>query len=278
MQEHYYYLNLTAVTEGDLTKDNRQSSRLPLLVNCAGSINTTRAHKSENMGGREDYYLIYILSGSITFSNKENTRVLSVGDIVIVPPRHYYCQEYKGDEPLNYLWVHFTGSHVEELLQSYGILKFPQINTAHQSNHLQTRFQRLFDCFLKKDAFLERDLGASMDKLLIEIARTIINHEKPKISLSKAISYINNNYNTQIKITDLARMEALSMTRFNLLFKEQTGMPPTKYIIMLRMASATELLEESDLPIKLIGEMCGYEDYNFFAKAFKKQTSLSPKE
>lgn len=278
MQEIYYYLNLTTAIDGELEKDNRQSCALPLVVNCAGSINTTLAHKSENAFGRLDYYLIYLTSGSLIFSNGTETKRLSVGDVLILPPNSYYCQEYRDEQELNYLWVHFTGGQVEEILNDYGILKFPQINKTHSSNHLQTRFQRLFDCFVKKDFLLERDLSASLDKLLIEIARAVINREKPKISLSKSLNYINNNYNTQIKITDLAKMEALSMTRFNLHFKEQIGMPPTKYIINLRMASAKELLEESDLPIKQIGAMCGYDDYNFFAKTFKELFALSPKK
>ena len=73
-------------------------------------------------------------------------------------------------------------------------------------------------------------------------------------------------------------MDGHSVTRYNLHFKEQMGMPPTKYIIKLRMNMATELIESSNLPINQIGEMCGYEDYNFFAKVFKAYTGLSPKK
>jgi len=143
---------------------------------------------------------------------------------------------------------------------------------------LHTRFSRLFDCFLKNDSLRERDLSASLEKLLIEASRATQSYEKPKSSLSKSISYINGNYSSPIKITELAKMEGMSMTRYNLRFKEQMGMPPTKYIINLRMNMAKELLCSSDLTLTQIGATCGYEDYNFFAKVFKSALGTSPKK
>ncbi|MBE6674816.1 MAG: AraC family transcriptional regulator [Ruminococcaceae bacterium] len=278
MKEVYHYLNLSLQTSGDLDKDNRESKKQGLLVNCAGSINTSKRHKSENISGRADYYLIYVTAGNLLFSNGKSALRLFAGDVIILPPHTAYMQQLDNDGGLNYLWLHFTGGGVDEALREYGIKLYPFINKTSPSNHLQTRFQRLFDCFIKNDKFRERDLSASLEKLLIELARAIVNEEKPRVSLSKSINYINNHYNTQIKIPDLAKMDGHSMTRYNLHFKEQMGMPPTKYIIKLRMNMAIELLESSDLSIYQIGEMCGYEDYNFFAKVFKQHTGLSPKK
>ena len=278
MKEVYHYLNLNLHTKGDLDKDNRESKSQALLVNCAGSINTYRRHKSENAKGRVDYYLMYVTAGNHLFGNGQETVRLFPGDVIVLPPHTPYIQQLDNDDGLNYLWLHFTGSNVYGILNEYGIKLFPSVNKTNPTNHLQTRFQRLFDCFIKNDRFREKDLSASLEKLLIEVARAIENNEKPRVSLSKSINYLNNYYNTQIKIPDLAKMDGHSVTRYNLHFKEQMGMPPTKYIIKLRMNMATELIENSDLPINQIGEMCGYEDYNFFAKVFKAYTGLSPKK
>lgn len=278
MKEVYHYLNFSLQSKGDLDKDNRESKKQGLLVNCAGSINTSKRHKSENTSGRVDYYLMYITAGNQLFGDGKSTLRLYAGDVIVLPPHTAYTQQLDNDEGLNYLWLHFTGGSVDEALSEYGIKLFPHINKTSPSNHLQTRFQRLFDCFIKNDKFRERDLSASLEKLLIELARAIENKERPRVSLSKSINYINNYYNTQIKIPDLAKMDGHSMTRYNLHFKEQMGMPPTKYIIKLRMNMATELMESSNLSIYQIGEMCGYEDYNFFAKVFKQYTGLSPKK
>ena len=278
MKEEYHYLNLNLRTRGDLDKDNRESNSPGLFVNCAGSINTSKQHKSENILGRVDYYLMYVTADNHLFGNGESMVRLYPGDIIVLPPHTSYMQCLDNDEGLNYLWIHFTGGNVKQALMDYGIKLFPQVNKTGATSHLQTRFQRLFDCFIKNDRFRENDLSASLEKLLIEVARAIESKERPRVSLSKSISYINSNYNAPIKIPDLAKMDGQSMTRYNLHFKEQMGIPPTKYIIKLRMNMAIELMERSDLPINQISEMCGYDDYNFFAKVFKSHTGLSPRK
>ena len=278
MKEVYHYLNLTAQKSGDLNKDNRASASRELIVNCAGSINTSIKHKSINKDGRLDYYLLYMVTGNYSIISGEHTVNISEGDAIVIPPSTPYAHCHTSSKDLNYLWVHFTGSSVEKILNSFGIELFPRVNKVSGSNHLQTRFQRLFDCFIKNDNFMERDLSASLEKLLIELARAIRNKDTNRVSLSKSVNYINNYYNTQIKIPDLAKMDGLSMTQYNLHFKKQMGMPPTKYIIMKRISTAKELIEASSFSLSRIGEMCGYDDYNFFAKVFKQVTGVSPKK
>lgn len=277
MKEAFHYLNLNTKNSGEIDKDSRISLKRELVVNCAGSINTKRVHKTNNALGRKDYYLIYITEGVLCFDSLGISTKLKPFDVIVLPPNTPYVQALTESNELNYLWVHFTGNNVESILSQFEIRKFPFINKVSQSNHLQTRFQRLFDCFIKNDEFMERDLCASLEKLLIELARAIRENDKPRVSLSKSLSYINNNFNTQIKIPDLAKMESLSMTQYNLHFKNQIGMPPSKYIITLRMDLARELIESSNLSLVQIASMCGYEDYNFFAKVFKKHTGVSPK-
>ncbi|MBO5262042.1 MAG: helix-turn-helix domain-containing protein [Clostridia bacterium] len=278
MKEVYHYLNLTAQKSGDLNKDNRASASRELIVNCAGSINTSIKHKSINKDGRLDYYLLYMVTGNYSIISGEHTVNINEGDAIVIPPSTPYAHCHTSSKDLNYLWVHFTGSSVEKILNSFGIELFPRVNKVSGSNHLQTRFQRLFDCFIKNDNFMERDLSASLEKLLIELARAIRSKDTNRVSLSKSVNYINNYYNTQIKIPDLAKMDGLSMTQYNLHFKKQMGMPPTKYIIMKRISTAKELIEASSFSLSRIGEMCGYDDYNFFAKVFKQVTGVSPKK
>lgn len=277
MKEAFYYLNLNSQLTGDLGKDDRVSDKRELLVNCAGSINTSRIHTSENAKGRLDYYLLYTIKGTHKFTGNGSTAVLSEGDVIILPPKTSYSQQFTGGE-LNYLWVHFTGSNIEELLGELDIKIYPSINKTEQPNHLQTRFIRLFNCFLKNDNLRERDLSASYEKLLVELSRAIKTYNKPRNSLSKSLNHINSNYNSKISIPELARLEGMSVTRYNACFKAQLGIPPTKYIIQLRMNTAKELISTSDLSLYQVAELCGYEDYNFFAKVFKSTVGCSPKK
>jgi transcriptional regulator GlxA family with amidase domain len=113
---------------------------------------------------------------------------------------------------------------------------------------------------------------------IITASRSLITDGEKNIKLTNALRYIGANYSADIRISDLAATEHLSVSRFNYLFKEQMGMPPTKFILRLRMSCAKELLISTDLPVKQIGIMCGYTDPHFFSKVFKDFCGTSPAE
>ena len=62
------------------------------------------------------------------------------------------------------------------------------------------------------------------------------------------------------------------------LFKRAYGSGIYEYLLKIRMEKAKELLANSSLQIQQIAQETGYNDSNYFSKAFKTYTSLSPKE
>lgn len=277
MKNIWYYVNDTVNGSAlpPVSLGNRQSGDLPLMVNCAGAYNQLPKHYDYNPKGRLDYYLMYIVSGEAKVYNGDKYVIANEGSIIVFPPNKGYKHTNK-DVPISYFWVHFTGSDVPSILSRYEIDLFPSINVASGENKISNRFQKLFDGFSKNDKFRDYDLSSLLDRLLIEIGRSISVEQGEKTLFAKSIRYINELYNKPIKITELAKMENVSMTTYNLHFKKQMGMSPTQYIITLRMHSAKELLESSQLSIRDIGSMCGYDDFNFFTKVFKKYIGKSP--
>jgi AraC-like DNA-binding protein len=53
-------------------------------------------------------------------------------------------------------------------------------------------------------------------------------------------------------------------------------MPPSKYIIQMKINFATELLRSGLYSITQIADMCGYETPYFFSRQFKEYVGLSP--
>ncbi len=256
---------------------NANSNALPLLVNCAGLTIAGVAHTNSNNKGRLDYYLIYVLADKVQVFYQDEWRGLEPGSVIIIPPNTpYKCK--CATASASFLWVHFTGSDVEKVLERYKIGLFPCIYKTAIVNNIYTRFQKLFEGFAKNDLYRTYDLATLLDRLLIEIGRAIEEKETNRVTLSRSIRYINENYTTQIKIPDLAQMENMCMTAYNMAFKKQMGMSPTRYIIKLRIDSAKELLRTTNLKIKEVGAICGYDDVCFFRKTFKKEVGVSPLE
>lgn len=258
---------------------NRECFDLPLMVNCAGRISTEENTINSVSSGRLDYYLLYVISGTIRVDLGNKYTEVKESSLMIVPPNCAYKHTVLGKlGEVNYLWVHFTGSDVLDRLNKYGIELFPCINQANNVNNISSRFQKLFEGFARNDSFREYDLSSLLDRLLIEIGRAILNKKTDKVSLSKSLRYINEFYTSDIKITELAKIENMCMTSYNLHFKKQMGITPTKYITRLRMNSAKDLLKNSSLSISEISNMCGYNDYNFFSRVFKSFHGISPRE
>lgn len=262
----------------DVNYGSIESSESPLVVNIAGCINTPFDHQNLNKIGRNDYYLIYVIKGILKGKNPDGEATIKAGELVVMPPKKWYCIDCYADETVYFFCVHFTGSQAEEKLKKYGISPFPSVNKLSADNQVQKRFKSIFDAFLQEDEYLSEELSCLLERLFVEIARGIKNKKSEKTPLSKSVRYINEYYTSEIRTTNLAKMENMCMTAYNKAFKNQFGKSPVNYIISLRMQLAMELLETSDISIKEISFMCGYDDFNYFTRLFKQYVGKTPSE
>ena len=74
----------------------------------------------------------------------------------------------------------------------------------------------------------------------------------------------------------LAALVNLSPSRLHQLFKEETGVPPARYLRQLRMRRAMELLETTHLSVKQVMAVVGLSDESHFVRDFKKTCGLTP--
>lgn len=85
-----------------------------------------------------------------------------------------------------------------------------------------------------------------------------------------------NNQNMNSNIGELTEMCNLSYSHFKRPFITQFGIPPKKYIINMRMEYALMLLQNHQMTISQIAEMCGYENVYYFSNAFKNYFGYPP--
>lgn len=80
----------------------------------------------------------------------------------------------------------------------------------------------------------------------------------------------------ELSLTDLAQSVNLSVWRLSHIFKSDVGVPPIKYLRLLRMERAKNLLESSFLSVKEIGYQVGLNDESHFVRDFKATYGASP--
>lgn len=60
------------------------------------------------------------------------------------------------------------------------------------------------------------------------------------------------------------------------MFKNETGQTLNQYLTEYRLKKAQELLNDPRNTVSGVSAMVGYNDSNYFSKAFKKYTGISP--
>jgi AraC-like DNA-binding protein len=96
--------------------------------------------------------------------------------------------------------------------------------------------------------------------------------------IESSLHYMMAHLNEPMKISTLSAMVGLSESCFFAHFKNATGHTPVKLLIRARMRWAGELLKETDLQIKEIAGLVGYEDQFYFSRLFKSVHGLSPRD
>lgn len=77
-------------------------------------------------------------------------------------------------------------------------------------------------------------------------------------------------------VHSLARESGLSRSAFADRFRTLVGQPPLQYVTEIRMQKATQLLESTDVPVKRIASLVGYESVSAFSSAYKRRFGCPP--
>ncbi|MCG8484936.1 MAG: response regulator [Clostridia bacterium] len=104
-----------------------------------------------------------------------------------------------------------------------------------------------------------------------------INHNYNS-DILKAMSYMQLNYMSKIKLDDVAMHVSMNKSYLSRLFKQETGVNFHHYLQDIRMKKAHEYLRDTDKNISSIAQEIGYTDIFYFDRVFKNYYKVSPSE
>jgi len=93
-----------------------------------------------------------------------------------------------------------------------------------------------------------------------------------------ARDYLLAHYREKTTVEQVAAAANAAPSTLNALFKSQIGENLMRWRDQLRMQRARELLQNSDMPVKVIATEVGYDDPMFFSRRFKQLTGWSPSQ
>ena len=94
----------------------------------------------------------------------------------------------------------------------------------------------------------------------------------------KIYEHINNHYQEEIRLEELAKIIGMTPVALSRFFKLRTGKTVSDHIIDVRLGNATRLLVDTTNSIAEICYDCGFNNLSNFNRIFKKRKECSPKE
>lgn len=95
-------------------------------------------------------------------------------------------------------------------------------------------------------------------------------------AVHNAVYFIRRNYREKITLDDAARYVYLSPTYLSRVFKQETGIPFTRFLNNVRVEKSKSLLTMTEMRLTEIAAACGFEDQSYFTKVFRAVTGETP--
>ena len=227
----------------------------------------------------------------------KNTYELVPDDIVLVWPMemHSIVDANREDS----LVVQFSNGFINSLFDLRRIMHmYRNLHIICVQSHpelaakLKDLIYRMRDIFFSE--MPDREIRCTM--LLMEFMLTLLEHRKelaPDMKdevrdgpgddvmrrLMMVTDYIKNNLTADdLSQGAMAEMAGISREYFSRIFKNVTGMNYTKWLNMIRLEKATELLSDDKRPLTEIAMMSGFQSIPSFNRVFREEKGMAPGE
>lgn len=213
--------------------------------------------------------LTFKLRGRTVYTQKGREHISDNAHLIFVPAgaTYSFCNEELGE----CIQVEFIAD-----LTDTGIVSCPVNNGAEILSSME-RIERSFT--FKKPGYSAYCLSGLYKLIYQMISQTehryLAGLKKQRIQ--PGLDYLESHYHDfSLNIDTLAEVCGVSQVYFRKLFTEVYGMPPKKYMNLIRMTKAKELLLTKEVTVQQVAEEVGFHDVYSFCKSFRKAHDCTP--
>ncbi len=229
---------------------------------------------------RDNYVLHFIVNGKGQFTINGQTTTLKEGDFFILPKNQVTFYQADETEPWSYLWVGFGGSRAESILHQTSLLDHYYCHSSLSSKILDQMMTLLQFSNQEMNAVNELRLVGELYKLLAflmeEFPTTNDTTTLTKNYIKQTLKMIHTQYDSPLKVNDIAQKLNLNRSYLYKIFKEQVGCSIKEYLLQVKMEKSADLILNPNLSISEVSNSVGFQDPLVFSKTFKKHFQLSP--
>lgn len=271
------------------------SSLIPVVVRSVERFYDTSWTMEPNR--HEVFEMVYIKRGNAVFEISGDAADIGPNNIVIIKPRQPHKFIVKSGGGCEFIVFNFKfENRLNNQVAEVSLEDFLNFLNGKETGHfIKLKVSARNDIIVLLERILEEkknnDIGSEflsyllMLELFVLLSRTLkmewensIMGKSGKLNevIEAAVSFINNNYERNITLSDISRYVFLSRSYFAKAFKEIKGVSPIHYLLKIRVERAGELLVHTGRKVSDIASGVGFSNQQRFNEIFKKYTGMTP--
>ena len=231
-----------------------------------------RVYPKKPQGRRSDGF-IYILEGTAHYEFADFSFDVSAGDLMFLSSGSVYSIDVASAE-YRFIFANFdfgTDMNIKSTV-------FRMSNT----KGIESMFRRMLEKWRLRKPAAKEECMSILYAVYAEIIRldgqAYIPSQRIK-QLDRAVQFISENFAREDLTTEeIARTADMSESHFRRLFKIAYGLSPIKYINILRIERAKELIRYTNESFSDIATVVGFANLYYFSRMFKKEVGCTPSE
>ncbi|NWK57302.1 substrate-binding domain-containing protein [Verrucomicrobiaceae bacterium N1E253] len=134
----------------------------------------------------------------------------------------------------------------------------------------------LLDRLMKGEPVPSKPIMIEPERVIERSSTSLLVSEHPE--LNKALAYMRDRLGEKIEISSICEHVGLSRHQLNSIFKQFSGESLSRYLLILRINRARQILAETDDKIHALAIELGFGSAAYFSTVFLQETGLSPGE
>ena len=191
----------------------------------------------------------------------------------------YQPHIYGSEEGWEIYWLLFDGTQAQAYFRTLCPISNCLVMTPPDPRSVRRSLVRIYNLFHDRGKVSESMVNKYTVSLLTDFfTGSPATADRGESVSEELLSYIAENLEQPLTLTDLARRASLSPYHFTRQFKKETGYTPHEYIIFARVNAAKYYLKTTSLPAKAITHKCGFSSEAAFCTTFKRVVGVTPLE
>ena len=232
------------------------------------------------------YEIYYFLGGNVEYLVEGRSYVLRPDDILLISPMELHRPMVAPDEAYERIVLWINADYLAKVFGDGAVSSC--FGTGHNLFHCAGSALPSLARQLAREFQSERS-GSSLYaqglflQLLAELMRLTEGQAGEADSspdppmISRVLAHINEHYQEEIRLEDLASRFFVSKYYLSHLFRRSVGTSVYHYILLKRLQHARQMLSEGNSPGEAC-QSCGFQDYANFYRSFRQIYGISPQE